>query len=86
MTVEELIVELEYLDPEAEVRLAIQPRYPLEYTLVGIVEVTISTESLVEWADGWHSTPDNNDKLVVYLGVGNQIGYLPGQAANELGW
>ena len=86
MTVEELIAELEYLNPEAEIRVAIQPNYPLEYTLAQVVEAVISTESLVEWADGWHPTPDNNDMPVVYLGVGGQIGYLPGQGAEELGW
>ena len=33
MTVAELIEQLEALDPEAEVRLASQPTYPMEYSL-----------------------------------------------------
>lgn len=38
MTVEELIQELEYLDRNAEVRLAQQPSWPFEYDLNGVVE------------------------------------------------
>lgn len=76
MTVEELIAELEYLNPEAEVRLATQPRYPLEYTLAQVVEVGISD----------NLRDDTIDETVVYLSEGGQIGYLPEQAAQELGW
>ena len=36
-TVEMLIEELEHMDPEAEVRLAFQRNYPLEYTFGDIV-------------------------------------------------
>ena len=39
MTVEELIQELQYLDPAAEVRLAEQPSWPFEYNLNGVVEI-----------------------------------------------
>lgn len=93
MTVEELMVELEYLDPEAEVRLAIQPNYPLEYTLSQIAEVNLSKDC---WDDPDYvveGEPKDDDpdytveeSVVVYLGVGNQIGYLPEQAAQALGW
>lgn len=33
MTVAELIEQLEALDPEAEVRIAVQPTYPFEHRL-----------------------------------------------------
>lgn len=33
MTVRDLIEQLEEMNPEAEVRFAFQPRYPLEYRI-----------------------------------------------------
>lgn len=69
MTVLELIEELGFLNPDAEVRLATQPSWPLEHNIRGIVEVE-----------------DEEERLVVYLGEGRQIGYLPGEAADALGW
>lgn len=36
MTVEELIEMLEQFDPEAEVRIASQPSWPMEYELSGV--------------------------------------------------
>ena len=82
MTVQELIKELEYMNLEAEVRLATQPSYPLEYTLANVVEVDLSKDP---WDDP-DPIMDGSGEGVVYLGVGGQIGYLPKQAANELGW
>ena len=37
MTVKELIEELEYLDPNIEVRFASQPNWPFEYDIRGVV-------------------------------------------------
>jgi len=39
MIVQELINELEGMNPEAEVRLATQPSYPFEYSVNEVVEV-----------------------------------------------
>ena len=69
MTVSELIEELNYLNQDAEVRLACQPRWAFEYSIASVVGVTL---------DG--------DEEVVYLGEGSQLGYLPGEASEELGW
>jgi len=66
MTVQELINELEYLNPEAEVRFASQPSWPFEYS---ITEVVVSDE-----------------EEIAYLGEGRQIGYLPGNVTDKLGW
>jgi hypothetical protein len=41
MTVAELIQELEYLNPEAEVRLAEQPRWAFEHGISQIAEAEI---------------------------------------------
>ena len=64
MTVEELIEELQYLDPELEIRFASQPSWPFEYHIDGAVE----------------------SKGKVWLVEGDQLGYLPGQVANDIGW
>jgi hypothetical protein len=69
MTVEELMYLLEELDPEATVRLAIQPSWPFEHSL-----------------DGNYAEVEKDGKKVVYLAEGNQLGYLPGEARQQLGW
>ncbi len=74
MTVEDLIYELENLNPETEVRFASQPSWPFEYS---IREIVICND---EGRNG------GEEKEVVYLGEGRQLGYLPGTAKDELGW
>ena len=74
MTVADLIYELEQLNPEAQVRFASQPNWPFEYSIASVVQVETEdrrTEEVVE---------------TVYLEEGRQIGYLPGEAKDELGW
>lgn len=78
MTVEELMHFLEQFDPDTEVRLAIQPRYPLEYSITSAEEVVIDMAT--------EDNPDAPSIHVIYLTEGHQIGYLPGQAAEQLGW
>jgi len=39
MTVQELIEELNYVNPDAEIRFASQPKWPFEYSFSGPVEV-----------------------------------------------
>jgi hypothetical protein len=71
MTVAELIQELEYLDPNAEVRFASQPSWPFEYDIRSITP-EVSTKTSID--------------PVVYLEEGRQIGYLPEEAKDELMW
>lgn len=76
-TVGELIAALDRYDPTTPVRLATQPGYPLE-NLVARVACTPD--------DAEYEGPTRNDPPVVWLGAGEQVGYLPGLAANALGW
>lgn len=71
MTVEELICELERLPMDAEVRLAEQPSWPFEYDLSGITEALPA---------------DDGNGEAVYLVEGSQLGYLPENVREELGW
>lgn len=70
MTVADLIATLQQMDPEATVRLAEQPNYPMEYSVGDMVEVP--------------STDDG--PAIVYLVEGSQVGYLPRAARDEMGW
>ena len=71
MKVSELLEFLEAQDPNAEVRIAHQPNWPFEY-------------SIGELADA-EEDDDGND-TPVYIAEGRQLGYLPGAAAEALGW
>jgi hypothetical protein len=73
LTVTRLIDELEDCDPEAEVRLATQPSWPFEW-------------SLSHGEPGPAVQVDLEGQPVVYLIEGEQLGYLPGSVAEELGW
>ena len=72
MTVEELIEELKFYDGELEVRFASQPSWPFEYSISGVIRTTIREH--------------NNRYEAVYLEEGRQLGYLPKEAKEELGW
>ena len=72
MTVEELIEKLKYYDGELEVRFASQPSWPFEYSISGVIQTTIREH--------------NNKYKAVYLEEGRQLGYLPKEAKEELGW
>lgn len=74
MTVRELIEELEGMNPEAEVRFASQPSWPFEYSVSGVVGISTDDED------------DRTDAETVYLVEGTQIGYLPGEVKDEIGW
>ncbi|MGW5646230.1 hypothetical protein ACWEV3_40205 [Saccharopolyspora sp. NPDC003752] len=69
-TVGDLIAALKEYDPDAPVRWAAQPGYPLEYAIESVTNDA-------EWDD---TSP------TVWLSEGRQIGYLPGNARNALGW
>ena len=67
MKVRELIDRLSEYSEDAEVRLVIQPRYPLESTLGGVVGESEIRE---------HEAGDlGDDAEVVYLLEGTQVGY-----------
>jgi hypothetical protein len=74
MTVADLIAELEFMNPDTEVRFASQPNWPFEYSIYDIVEVEVEKRNTDE------------TETVVYLVEGSQIGYLPSEAKDELGW
>ena len=72
MTVGELIHELKYMDEGATVRFASQPSWPFEYSISGVVQTTVNY--------------NENERDMVYLEEGRQVGYLPSEAKEELGW
>ena len=73
MTVGELIQELKYMDEDATVRFASQPNWPFEYSIYGVVQTTVKDIR-------------DNEEDIVYLEEGEQVGYLPKEAKDELGW
>jgi hypothetical protein len=73
MTVRELIEELKYMDEDATVRFASQPSWPFEYSIYGVVQTTVKDSR-------------DNEEDIVYLEEGRQVGYLPSEAKEELGW
>lgn len=79
MTVGELIEELQGMDQDAKVRFASQPSWPFEYSINGVVEVAVPKPNKYTY-DGYE-TED-----VIYLEEGSQLGYLPSEAKEELGW
>jgi len=72
MTVRELIEELRLMDQDATVRFASQPSWPFEYSIYGVVQTTVNY--------------NDDERDIVYLEEGRQVGYLPGEAKDELGW
>ena len=72
MTVRELIEELKYMDEDATVRFASQPSWPFEYSIYGVIQTTVNY--------------NDNERDIVYLEEGRQVGYLPAEAKEELGW
>jgi hypothetical protein len=79
MTVAELIEILEDQDGDTEVRLAMQPNWPFEYS----IETAIGPDEL--------ANPDDDEAAdevpnVIYLTEGSQLGYLPGVVSKGLGW
>ena len=73
MTVRELIEELRLMDQDATVRFASQPSWPFEYSIYGVIQTTVRDR-------------EDNEIDMVYLEEGRQVGYLPKEAKDELGW
>ena len=74
MTVADLIEELKWMPEDAEVRFASQPNWPFEYNINDVISVEIENRRTGE------------EEEVVYLAEGRQLGYLPSEAKDELGW
>lgn len=74
MTVQELIDALSQMNPDAEVRIAHQPSWPLELSVGGVVSAEV--------LDDMSGTMVDN----VWIGEGSRIGYLPGAVKVALGW
>jgi len=74
MTVRQLIEELEFMNQDAEIRFASQPSWPFEYSIDDVISAEIENRRTGEAEE------------VVYLAEGRQIGYLPSDAKNMLGW
>jgi hypothetical protein len=71
MKVRDLLEQLEFMPEDAEIRFASQPNYPMEY----------------EVDDMFAVVQDKNGKgEILYLSEGEQIGYLPSEVREELGW
>lgn len=81
MIVYELKMLLEDLDEDAEVRLAMQPSWPMEYT---IGDVVLVEETPLHELD--EHEVDDYTPGIVYISEGDQLGYLPSQVSEELGW
>jgi hypothetical protein len=76
-TVGDLQTALARYNPDTPIRWAAQPRHSLEYTIGQVVCTPDDAEG-----DGTVRT----DSPVVWLGAGEQVGYLPALAASALGW
>jgi len=70
----ELLEALAELPEDAEVRLASQPSWPMEFRLDGPTFVDEEQDE------------DGSAGPVVYLTEAEHVGYLPGFVARELGW
>lgn len=70
----DLVERTELLPPETPVRLAHQPHWPFEYDIDETAIVDVKNDRTGE------------TQQVIYLGEGNQIGYLPSEAKEELMW
>ena len=91
MTLEDLVYELQKLVKEgykdADVRWASQPRRPFEYEIDAVVQTTEQYETgYTDHTENGDPVPEVEEKDVIYLAEGRQIGYLPGAARDKLGW
>ena len=78
MTAGDLKRLLEDVDDDAEVRFASQPSWPFEYSIADVHE---------HWPEPDDEDFDEfEDVEVVYLVEGRQIGYLPGDVKDQIGW
>jgi hypothetical protein len=88
MTVSELIRILQDYDPDSEVRIASQPRWPMEYRIQDAVETTEDEGDINEDVDDDDREDDEDEPeiRVVYIVEGDQLGYLGETARRDVGW
>ena len=82
MKVKDMIERLQAYNPEAELRLAIQPRYPHELAIAGLAsaeEVRAYEEEAEDDKDDERVTeaPKAGSASVVYIATGDWIAYGP---------
>ncbi len=71
MKVFELKEALEGVPEDADVRLAMQPAWPFEYSISDVVPITNEGADEIE---------------AIYLTEGSQLGYLPDNVTEAIGW
>jgi hypothetical protein len=84
MTVADLLDKLTRLDPDAEIRLALQPNYPFQYNIDAVVQVPVLNDR-----DAADIGAPEGAKNVVYISERGQVHhqpYLPAAAAHKLNW
>lgn len=86
MTVAELKQRLEDMDNDAEVRLAMQPNWPFEYSIADVVDMADYEDEYEDDEEADDDDDDDDEPKVVYLTEGDQLGYLSGHAARAAGW
>jgi len=100
MNVSELIEMLEDMDQDAEVRLAFQPNWPFEHEIGEVLDMSQAESYCEECGILWDAHNENENACeeerpkdegddnanIVYIAEAGQIGYLPGNASNALGW
>ena len=81
MTVQELISELEQMNPEAEVFIASQPEWPFEYDVEQVKEIHRDD------CDPDEPMPMGDEQeSIVYIAEGEQLAYLNTSVAANIGW
>lgn len=89
MTVQELIEELEVYKElhgeDVEIRFASQPSWPFEYSIGEIVSNKDCPDMCDDESDEY-STDEQNTDTILYLVEERQVGYLPGNVKNQIGW
>lgn len=88
MQVQDLIEALGQFDPDAEVRLAVQPGWPFEHSIsqVEALEPDECTECGHRIGGHFEDCSEPEIESVVYIAEGGQLDYLPGAAREILGW
>jgi hypothetical protein len=82
MKVGQLIELLESMPEDADVRIAHQPAYPFECGIGAVAAIGPDDFTPDEFED----VNENGSEVIVYLGEGEQFGYLPGVVSRALGW
>jgi hypothetical protein len=94
MTIQQLIETLEeikeHVSEDAEVRFASQPSWPFEYSIADAYFLNMDARLDLAHQNHGDYFKDideiKKEKDVVYLEEGSQIGYLPGEAKELIGW